>query len=223
MGPNTRSRGGDAAGVFDNWPIAKTIPSDRWDRQENDGGCLPDAFHPRSSEQIAWFGRVIYEPHGEAASLSRDATLMLLAYRHGLRVSELVALRWEQVDFKAGLLHVNRNKNGIASVHPLRGPELRALRRMKREDGSEAYTFMTERGGPMTTDNVRKLVQRAAQEANLPFPVHPHMLRHACGYKLANDGHDTRAIQHHLGHQSIQNTVRYTQLAAGRFKDFWRD
>jgi type 1 fimbriae regulatory protein FimE len=153
----------------------------------------------------------------------RDATLMLLAYRHGLRVSELVALRWDQVDFKAGLLHVNRAKNGIASVHPLRGPELRALRRLKREDGSGSYIFLTERGGPMTTDNVRKLVQRAGQEARLAFAVHPHMLRHACGYKLANDGHDTRAIQHYLGHRNIQNTVRYTELAPGRFKDFWRD
>jgi len=154
---------------------------------------------------------------------NRDATLILLAYRHGLRVSELVALRWEQIDFKAGLLHVNRNKNGIASVHPIRGPELRALRRMRREDGSGAYVFMTERGGPMTTDNVRKLVQRAGQEAKLAFPVHPHMLRHACGYKLANDGHDTRAIQHYLGHRNIQNTVRYTELAPGRFKNFWKD
>ena len=153
----------------------------------------------------------------------RDATLILLSYRHGLRVSELVALRWEQIDFKAALLHVNRRKNGIPSVHPLRGPELRALRRIKRQDGPGAYVFLTERGGPMTTDNVRKLVQRGGQEAKLPFPVHPHMLRHACGYKLANDGHDTRAIQHYLGHRNIQNTVRYTQLSAQRFKDFWKD
>jgi len=94
---------------------------------------------------------------------------------------------------------------------------------MKREDSSGAYIFVTERGGPMTTDNVRKLVQRAAQEGKLPFPVHPHMLRHAFGYKLANDGHDTRAIPHYLGHRNIQNTVRYTELAPGRFKDFWRD
>jgi type 1 fimbriae regulatory protein FimB/type 1 fimbriae regulatory protein FimE len=148
---------------------------------------------------------------------------MLLAYRHGSRVSELVALRWEQIDFKAGLLHVNRNKNGIPSVHSLRGPELRALRRLKREAGSSAYIFITERGGPMTTDNVRKLVQRAGQEAKLSLPVHPHMLRHACGYKLANDGLDTRAIQHYLGHRNIQNTVCHTQLSPGRFKDFWRD
>src|SRR5215470_11370609 len=154
----------------------------------------------------------------------RDATLLLLAYRHGLRVSELVALRWDAVDLKAGLLHVRRLKNGTPSTHPLRGPELRALRRLQREQtDSAAYLFTSERGGPMTADNVRKMVQRAGVEARLPFPVHPHMLRHACGFKLANDGHDTRAIQHYLGHKNIQHTVRYTELAPTRFKDFWRD
>jgi type 1 fimbriae regulatory protein FimB/type 1 fimbriae regulatory protein FimE len=151
-----------------------------------------------------------------------------MAYRHGLRVSELVALRWDQVDLKAGLLHVARKKNGTPSTHPLRGVDLRALRKLRREmveagQGVFPYIFITERGGPMTTDNVRKMVQRAGEEARLSFPVHPHMLRHACGYKLANDGHDTRAIQHYLGHRNIQNTVRYTELAPGRFRDFWRD
>ena len=105
---------------------------------------------------------------------------MLLAYRHGLRVSsELVALRWDQVDFKTGSLHVNRAKNGIASVHLLRGPELRVLRKLRRKDTLGAYVFMTERDGPMTVGNVRKLVQRADDEARLGFAVHPHMLRHA--------------------------------------------
>src|SRR4051794_28894472 len=83
-------------------------------------------------------------------------------------------------------------------------PEVRALRLLKREDGSGTYVFITERGGPMTTDNVRKLLQRRGQEAKLPFPVHPQMVGHACGYKLANDDHDTRAIQHYLGHRNIQ-------------------
>jgi type 1 fimbriae regulatory protein FimB/type 1 fimbriae regulatory protein FimE len=83
--------------------------------------------------------------------------------------------------------------------------------------------FITERGGPMTTDNVRKMVQRAGEVARLPFPIHPHMLRHATGYKLANDGHDTRAIQHYLGHKNIQHTVRYTEMAPTRFKGFWKD
>ena len=153
----------------------------------------------------------------------RDATLVLLAYRHGLRVSELVSLRWDQVDLKSGTLYVNRAKNGTPSVHPLRGPELRALRRLQREYPATPYVFVTERQGPMTTSGVRKLIARAGEEAGLGFPVHPHMLRHACGYKLANDGHDTRSLQHYLGHKNIQHTVRYTELAPDRFRDFWRD
>lgn len=153
----------------------------------------------------------------------RDATLILLGYRHGLRVSELVALRWDQLDLRQGLLHVSRLKNGVASTHPLRGPELRALRRLQRESAESPYVFTTERRGPLTDSTVRKLVARAGMEAALGFPVHPHMLRHACGFKLANDGHDTRAIQHYLGHRNIQHTVRYTELAPGRFKGFWAD
>jgi len=152
----------------------------------------------------------------------RDATLLLIAYRHGLRVSELVALRWDQIDLKQGLLHVNRLKNGVPSTHPIRGPELRALRRLQKAYEGP-YVFSTERKGPMTTSTVRKLIARAGEQAKLPFPVHPHMLRHACGYKLANEGHDTRALQHYLGHKNIQHTVRYTELAPERFKNFWRD
>jgi type 1 fimbriae regulatory protein FimB/type 1 fimbriae regulatory protein FimE len=152
----------------------------------------------------------------------RDAALLLLAYRHGLRVGELVTLRWDQIDLKQGLLHVTRLKNGVPSTHPLRGPELRALRQQQRAS-SGGYVFTTERGGPLTTSTVRKLVSRAGEEAKLGFPVHPHMLRHAAGYKLANDGHDTRAIQHYLGHRNIQHTVRYTELAPDRFKGFWKD
>ncbi len=153
----------------------------------------------------------------------RDATLILIAYRHGLRVSELVSLKWEQIDLRQGLLHVNRRKNGAASTHPLRGPEIRALRRLKRDYPDTPYIFVTERKGPLTTSTVRKLLTRAGEKAELSFPVHPHMLRHACGFKLANDGQDTRAIQHYLGHKNIQHTVRYTELSAGRFNDFWSD
>ena len=85
------------------------------------------------------------------------------------------------------------------------------------------HVFTSERGGPMKRANVHKIVARAGRLAGLPFPAHPHMLRHACGYKLANDGQDTRAIQQYLGHKNIQHTVRYTELAPTRFKDFWRD
>ncbi len=153
----------------------------------------------------------------------RDATLILLAYRHALRVAELVALRWDQIDLSQGLLHVSRAKNGTPSTHPLRGPEIRALRRLQRDYPDTPYVFVTERKGPLTTSAVRKIIARAGELARLGFPVHPHMLRHACGFKLANDGHDTRAIQHYLGHKNIQHTVRYTELAPDRFNGFWRD
>jgi len=153
----------------------------------------------------------------------RDATLILLAYRHALRVSELVALRWDQIDLSQGLLHVSRAKNGTPSTHPLRGPEIRALRRLQRMYPDTPYAFVTERRGPLTTSTVRKIIARAGELAGLGFPVHPHMLRHACGFKLANDGHDTRAIQHYLGHKNIQHTVKYTELASDRFNRFWQD
>lgn len=153
----------------------------------------------------------------------RDATLIMLSYRHGLRVTELVSLRWDQVDLKQGLMHINRLKHGNASVHPLRGPELRALRRLQRDYSTLPYVFSSERKAPLTSDAIRKILSRAGKEAKMPFTVHPHMLRHACGYKLAQAGQDTRAIQHYLGHKNIQHTVRYTQLSPERFKDFWKD
>jgi type 1 fimbriae regulatory protein FimB/type 1 fimbriae regulatory protein FimE len=153
----------------------------------------------------------------------RDATLILLTYRHGLRVSELVSLRWDQIDLRQGIIHVNRRKNGTPSTHPLRGSEIRALRKLQRDYPYTPYIFVTERKGPLTTSTVRKLVARAGEIGGIQFPVHPHMLRHACGFKLANDSQDTRAIQHYLGHKNIQHTVRYTELSAGRFNDFWSD
>ena len=153
----------------------------------------------------------------------RDRTLILIAFRHALRVSELVALHWDQVDLKQGLLHINRAKNGSPSTHPLRGPEIRALRRLQRDYPETPYVFVTERKGPLTTTSVRKMVTRAGEKAELGFPAHPHMLRHACGFYLANEGHDTRAIQHYMGHKNIQHTVRYTELTADRFNGFWND
>lgn len=153
----------------------------------------------------------------------RDRTLIFIAYRHGLRVSELVSLRWDQIDLKQGLLAVTRLKGGVDSTHPLRGPEIRALKRLQREYEQSPYAFVTERRGPLTTSAVRKIIARAGGIAGLSFPVHPHMLRHACGYYLANQGHDTRAIQLYLGHSNIAHTARYTELAAGRFNGFWRD
>jgi type 1 fimbriae regulatory protein FimB/type 1 fimbriae regulatory protein FimE len=153
----------------------------------------------------------------------RDQTMILMGYRHGLRACELIGLRWDQIEFGQGRLHVRRAKNGTPSVHPLSGRELRALRRLKRESVESPFIFVSERGAPFTTAGFRKMVARLGVAAGFDFPVHPHMLRHACGYKLANDGHDTRSLQAYLGHKNITHTVRYTELAPTRFKDFWRD
>jgi integrase len=153
----------------------------------------------------------------------RDATMVLVAYRHGLRAAELVDLRWEQVELKTATLHVRRVKKGTPSTHPILGDELRALRRLQREqEPKSAFVFTSERGAPFTAAGFARMVERAGIEARLGFKVHPHMLRHACGYALANRGHDTRALQAYLGHKNIQHTVRYTELSPLRFKDFWR-
>ena len=153
----------------------------------------------------------------------RDATLILIAFRHGLRASEAVDLRWDQVDFVRAVLHVRRAKQGTPSVHPLSGSEMRALRRLHREGEASPFVFVSERGAPFTTAGFARMMERAGGEAGLGIKVHPHMLRHACGYALANKGRDTRALQAYLGHRNIQHTVRYTELSSSRFRDFWRD
>ena len=154
----------------------------------------------------------------------RDATMILVAYRHGFRPAELVDLRWDQIEFASGSLHVRRVKRGTPSTHPILGDELRALRRLQREQEPKAtFVFTSERGAPFTTAGFARMIERAGIEARFGFKAHPHMLRHACGYALANKGHDTRALQAYLGHRNIQHTVRYTELTPTRFKDFWRD
>jgi len=153
----------------------------------------------------------------------RDATVILVAYRHGLRVSELADLRWEQVDFNHAALHVRRAKKGTPATHPIIGDEMRALRRLQREQEPRSpFVFTSERGSPFTTAGFARMLERAGEAAGLTLKVHPHMLRHACGFALANKGHDTRALQAYLGHRNIQHTVRYTELSPDRFKDFWR-
>jgi site-specific recombinase XerD len=153
----------------------------------------------------------------------RDATMILIAFRHGLRVSELIDLRWDQVDFNRAVLHIRRVKHGTPSVHPLSGSEMRALRRVQRENEASPFVFETERRAPFTRAGFARMMERAAKAAGLNLKVHPHMLRHACGFALANAGHDTRALQAYLGHKNIQHTVRYTELAPDRFRKFWRN
>jgi integrase len=149
--------------------------------------------------------------------------MILVAYRHGLRASELVDLRWDQIDFNSATIAIRRVKKGSPATHPIKGDELRALRRLQREQKPKSpLVFTSERGAPFTTAGFARMVERVGVEAKLGFKVHPHMLRHATGYKLANAGHNTRALQAYLSHKNIQHTVRYTELAPGRFKDFLR-
>ena len=154
---------------------------------------------------------------------ARDALMVLLVYRHGLRAAEVVDLRWEQVDFKTASLHVRRAKNGTPSTHPLTGRELRALRKHQRESAKSPFVFVSERGAPLSAPGFSRMVERAGVAAKLGIKAHAHMLRHATGFKLANDGIDTRSLQAYLGHRNIQNTTRYTALAPDRFKGFFRD
>jgi len=146
---------------------------------------------------------------------ARDAAMIMLAYHHGLRVSELCALRWDDVDLKAATLSVRRAKGGAPSLHPLPGADLRALRPLA--GSGSPWVFTTERGGPVTPAGVRDLVRRLGVAAGLGR-VHPHMLRHACGYKLVNQGADLRLVQAYLGHRAIASTVRYTEVDERRFR-----
>jgi integrase len=152
----------------------------------------------------------------------RDSTMIWITYRHGLRASEVCDLRWEQIDLSTAALHVTRAKGGDATTHPLMGDELRMLRKLQRDMPRSPYVFVTERGAPFTVPGFNWLVKRAGVKARMPFQVHAHMLRHACGYELANRGTDTRTLQGFMGHRSIQSTVRYAALASGRFKNIWR-
>src|SRR6516165_6151707 len=141
----------------------------------------------------------------------RDALMILMTYRHGLRASELCDLQWSQIELAPGVIHVRRVKNGNPATHPLTGKELRALRKLQREAPTSTFVFVSMR-------------ERAAAEAGMEaLKIHPHMLRHAAGYQLANQGTDTRTIQAYLGHRNISNTVRYTELSARRFKGLFRD
>lgn len=147
---------------------------------------------------------------------SRDALLITMAYNHGLRVTELIDLKWNDINWQSAHIHIDRIKDSNESVQPINGSELRQLRALRKESES-AFIFTTERGGPMTRDNVNKMLKKAGENAGLGR-VHPHMLRHSCGYNLVNKGVEVRVIQDYLGHKNVQNTVRYTKLNASKFK-----
>jgi integrase len=147
--------------------------------------------------------------------------MVLLAYRHGLRAAEVIDFRWEQVDFKAASLHIRRAKNGTPATHPS-GREMRELRRHQRESPASPFVFVSERGAPLSAPGFSRMIERAATAAALGIKAHAHMLRHACGYKLANDGHDTRDP----GVSRASQHSEYYPLhcpAPHRFREFFRD
>jgi type 1 fimbriae regulatory protein FimB len=156
---------------------------------------------------------------------TRDYAMLLLAYKHGLRVSELVGMRLSQVNLDEGRVWVKRLKGSMDTEQPLDGQTMRAVRQWLRDRDAMRWKdlpwlFVSERG-PMSRKAVNYVVMEAGKRAKLPLHIHPHMLRHSCGYALANKGRETRLIQDYLGHKNIQHTVRYTRQAAKRFEDIW--
>ena len=157
---------------------------------------------------------------------ARDRCLLLLMFRHGLRVSEACGLVLSQVDSASRVLHVHRLKDGLSTTHPLRGDELRAIKawladRAKMKLRTDAF-FVSERRRPLSRKTVWAMIRDYGREAGLSVEAHPHMLRHACGYALADQGADTRLIQDYLGHRNIQHTVMYTAANPARFERLWR-
>jgi integrase len=158
---------------------------------------------------------------GDSRNPVRDRLLVLMAFRHALRVSELVSLRWEQIHLDTATIHIKRAKNGTPSNHGLRGDELRLLRALRREHPRADFVFLSERKAPLSVDGAQKLIKRLGVAAELPFPIHAHMLRHAAGYALAARGIDTKTLQAFMGHRSIANTVVYTAVADERIRNIW--
>lgn len=156
----------------------------------------------------------------------RDFCLMLMAYRHGLRVSELIDIRLKDLDFDAARIYVRRLKGSLSTHQPIEGDELRSIRawlkiRENYPNSNSNYLFLSERG-PLTRQAVNYLVEQTGKRAKSGFKVNPHMLRHSTGYFLANKGYDTRLIQDYLGHRNITHTIRYTRTSAHRFEGLWR-
>ena len=157
---------------------------------------------------------------------ARDRCLLLLMFRHGLRVSEACRLTLDQVNVQSRMLHIVRLKNGLSTTQPLRGDELKAigawLKQRARMKPTGRTFFISEQRKPLHRSTVNLALRKYSAAATLPLLAHPHMLRHACGFALADQGADTRLIQDYLGHRNIQHTVRYTATNPARFEKLWR-
>ena len=171
---------------------------------------------PEVNSLIAAAKRVSRHPH-------RDATMILMAYRHGLRVSEVVDLTWDRISFEQATVWVDRAKGSKSGMHPISGTELRALRQLRRESPSTQFVFTSKQGVPLSVDSMQYMMRRCGEAARLPVHVHPHMLRHACGYHMTNKLRiPTRMVQEWLGHVDIDNTLIYTEVDVEGFRHVWR-
>jgi type 1 fimbriae regulatory protein FimB/type 1 fimbriae regulatory protein FimE len=176
-----------------------------------------------SEPRRQWVTEAEVEAIIKACENERDRLMVLMAYRHGLRVSELISLTWGQVDLDAARLRVIRAKGSENGVHPLSGREIRSLRSLRRRQVvGTPWVFITSRRGKMTRNGFYKLLEKAATRAEI-YDVHPHLLRHGCGFKLVNQGVDTLSLAAYLGHANVQNTKRYARMDAARFDGLWRD
>ena len=152
----------------------------------------------------------------------RNYTLILICFRHGLRLAELTSLEWKAIDFTKKTLRVSRLSNGVNSTHPLHTIELRALRKLKKEYPRSRYVFVSDKGRKLSTRSVSRIVAEAGEIAGLSSHVSLRMLRHGCGHALAAAGHNMVALQHYMGHRNIRHTLRYFELPPNPFKDFWK-
>jgi site-specific recombinase XerD len=153
---------------------------------------------------------------------TRNHLIILLSYRHGLRISELVGLKWNQLELEEARIHINRLKGSNSGVHPMAADECRLCAKLRsRQPTKSPWTFTSRTGLVLTRDGVTKALATVSAIAKLEIKFHHHMLRHSCGYALADKGADTRLIQEYLGHRSIEHTVTYTALNSGRFESLW--
>lgn len=153
----------------------------------------------------------------------RNRCLVQMCYSHGLRASELLSLRLSDLDIRAGRLNIARLKNGFSTVHPLQDREARLLtpwlaRRTTQAGPGTPWLFVSRQGRRLSRQYFYQVLRHYGELAALSVPVHPHMLRHACGYALAEQGRDTRLIQDYLGHRNICHTVLYTASNPERFR-----
>ncbi|EBF4782834.1 pilus assembly protein [Salmonella enterica subsp. diarizonae] len=161
---------------------------------------------------------------------ARNFCMILLAYVHGLRVSELLSLQISDLELATKRIYIQRIKNGFSTVQPLQKEEVTALTKWLHERNSinhdhlvnNPWLFISRTGKPLSRQRVYNILAAAGESAGLDIKVHPHMLRHACGYALADNGVDTRLIQDYLGHRNIRHTVIYTASNSMRFEKIWK-